>query len=164
MHGILNTVPNDKIKSFKGTNASISNRINLTANFFRLPKIPAWSIYKYHTDFEPECLMARLKSAMIAQHKELIGGYLFDGTQLFVTKELPNSALELVSRTREDTTYNIKLKFTKIVTTNEAEYLQILNLILRRATQGLNLKLVNRNFYDAEAKVWMRFCVFFFCF
>lgn len=145
---IRNTRPNKKPKKAEG-----GNRIQLTANYFRLPKLPTWSIYKYHGTFEPECLNARLRNALIAKHKDRIGGFLFDGTQLFVTKELPHDLLKLKSTTRENQEYEITLRFTRIVTTNEPEYLQILNLILRRATQGLNLKLINRNFYDPVAKV-----------
>lgn len=99
--------------------------------------------------------MSRLKNAMIAQHKQVIGGFLFDGIQLFVTRELPEESLLLVSRTRENVEYNIKLVHTSIVLTNQREYLQVLNLILRRATHGLRLQLVNRNFYDPAGKVML---------
>lgn len=97
--------------------------------------------------------MSRLKNAMIAQHKAAIGGFLYDGVQLFVTRELPEKSLLLVSKTRENVEYKIKLVHTSIVLTNQREYLQVLNLILRRATHGLKLQLVNRNYYDPAAKV-----------
>lgn len=149
------TRPHEKDQSYEG-----GERVKLSANFFRLPQLPNWCIYKYHTIFEPECLMARLRNAMIAQHKEKIGGFLFDGVQLFVTRELPVENLVLESRTRENTVYQITLKFTKAVAPNTKDYLQICNLILRRATAALDWKLVNRHYYDPAAKVMFFFYVF----
>lgn len=89
------------------------------------------------------------------QHKEKIGGFLFDGTQLFLTRQLDTEkgTIKLESKTRTDEKYTLTLKFTTIVQMTEPESLQILNLILRRATAGLKLQLVGRNFYDAASKI-----------
>lgn len=100
-------------------------------------------------------MLKRLRNALIMQHKDTIGGFLFDGTQLFLTKELTmdQGVLLLTSKTRADEVYTLTLKFTTIVAMDQPESLQILNLILRRATNGLKLELVNRNYYDPKAKV-----------
>lgn len=89
------------------------------------------------------------------QHKNEIGGFLFDGTQLFVTRELEhdNGVLQLQSKTRTDEAYTLTLRYTTTVAMDQPESLQILNLILKRATTGLKLQLVGRNYYDAAAKV-----------
>lgn len=142
------TRPNKKPQSYRD-----GHRIQLSANFFRLPKLPEWSIYKYQTEFEPECLLARLRNAMIAQHKDQIGGFIFDGVQLFVTRELPNEVTVFESRAKDETVYKITCKFTKVVSPNSRDYIQVLNLILRRANAALNWKLVNRSYYDANAMV-----------
>lgn len=104
--------------------------------------------------------MARLRNALLMQHKTTIGGFLFDGTQLFVTRDLngDKGVLKLTSKTRADEVYTLTLQFTKIVQMDEQESLQILNLILRRATQGLKLELVGRNYYDAKSKVFYFHC------
>lgn len=130
--------------------------MRLQANFFRLLKQPTWNIYKYDIKFEPECMMMGLRNALIMQHKDEIGGYLFDGTQLFLTRKLKtddNDTIVYRSESREKVEYTLTAKFTRIVQMTENESLQILNLILRRATHGLDLKLVGRNFYDPSAKV-----------
>lgn len=103
--------------------------------------------------------MARLRNALVMQHKDKIGGFLFDGTQLFLTRELDTEKgiVQFTSKTRTDEVYTLTLKFTKIVEMTEQESLQILNLILRRATKGLELQLVGRNFYDAAARVRLHF-------
>lgn len=100
--------------------------------------------------------MSRLRTALVMQHKEKIGGFLFDGTQLFLTRELQTNqgVLQLESKTRTEEKYTLTLKFTTIVEMDKPESLQILNLILRRATTGLNLNLVGRNYYDAASKVF----------
>lgn len=148
---IVKTRPHDGERSFKG-----GERIKLQANYFRLLKTPKWNIYKYDVKFEPECMMNRLRNALVMQHKDKIGGFLFDGVQLFLTRELETDqgVLQLESKTRSDETYTLTLKFTTVVAMDQPESLQILNLILRRATAGLKLELVGRNFYDPEAKVF----------
>lgn len=100
-------------------------------------------------------MMSRLRNALVMQHKDKIGGFLFDGTQLFLTRELQTDqgVLQLQSRTRDEKDYTLTVQFTTIIEMDKPESLQILNLILRRATNGLNLNLVGRNYYDAQAKV-----------
>lgn len=99
--------------------------------------------------------MVRLRNALIMQHKERIGGFLFDGIQLFATRDLggERGTLNLKSKTKTDEVFTLTLQFTKYVEMDEQESLQILNLILRRATQALKLQLVGRNYYDAASKV-----------
>lgn len=150
---IIDTRPHDNITK----NANESNKVKLTANYFRLGKAPTWNIYKYCVTFEPECMMARLRKFLIDQHRDKLGGYLFDGTQLFLTQQLEtstDSAVVLKSETRDkEKKFDLTIKFTKIVMMSEDESLQILNLILRRTSQNLNLQLVNRNYFDPAAKV-----------
>lgn len=115
-----------------------------------------WTIYKYHVTFEPECLAKRVQAFLVGQHRNAIGGYLFDGAQLFTVRRLhdeENERAEFQTTTRDQTTYTIKMQFTKIVLMTEQESLQVLNLILRRNLNGLHLQLVGRNFYDPDAMV-----------
>lgn len=158
---IIKTRPHDGESSFKG-----GDRVRLQANYFRLLKTPQWNIYKYDVKFEPECAMVRLRNALIMQHKEKIGGFLFDGTQLFLTRELETDkgVLQLESKTRTDEVYTVTLKFTIIIAMDTPESLQILNLILRRATTALRLNLVGRNYYDAASKVWIKLYPFYWHF
>lgn len=68
---IIKTRPHEGERSFKG-----GERVKLQANYFRLLKAPKWNIYKYDVKFEPECLMGRLRNALVMQHKARIGGFL----------------------------------------------------------------------------------------
>jgi len=40
-------------------------------------------LYQYRVDFNPEEDRIGIKRSLIAQHRERLGGYLFDGTMLF---------------------------------------------------------------------------------
>lgn len=130
--------------------------ITLQTNFFRLLKTPAWSLYQYRVDFTPEVIHSGFRSSLIAQQRENFGcGYLFDGTLLYLSKKLNATDDKIVfhSKSRENDNYAVELKFITVVSMKTSASLQILNLILRKAMQGLKLQLVARNYYDAAAKV-----------
>lgn len=125
----------------------------MTANYFRVRSSPNWQIHKYHVSFEPDILLIRARKALVGQHVQVFGGYLFDGTQLFVTRRLHqgDDDFTLTSRSRDEQDYQLTLKFTKIVPMTESESLQVLNLIVRRAMEQLHLEPVGRSLYDPHA-------------
>lgn len=144
------------LNSKKGTSGQ---PITIQTNFFRLEKTPSWSLYQYRVDFTPNVVNSGLRKALIAQQRPNFGcGYLFDGTLLYLSKKLPAATDPIIfqSKSREEDTYEIVLKFTSVVSMKTSASLQILNLILRKAMQGLKLQLVARNYYDAAAKVGTR--------
>lgn len=83
--------------------------------------------------------MAGLRRYLVAQLKEMLGGYLFDGTMLFLTKQLEmvDGKLEQVVKGRSGDEFLLVIKFTRVVAHADAQSLQIMNLILRRAISGL---------------------------
>uniref|UniRef100_A0A1A9VI45 Aubergine n=1 Tax=Glossina austeni TaxID=7395 RepID=A0A1A9VI45_GLOAU len=127
------------------------------ANYYRILKKPKWSIHQYRVDFSPDVDMIRLRRAYLAHHKNIFGGYIFDGTVLFCTiylnDKMVNGVLELLTKNREGETILIKLKHVGIVDVTDAQLLQVLNLILRRGMEGLKLQLVGRNFFDPVEKI-----------
>jgi len=42
-----------------------------------------WCLYQYRVDFSPEEDRISTKRGLLGQHRERLGGYLFDGTMLF---------------------------------------------------------------------------------
>lgn len=133
------------------------DKVSVLTNYFRILKKPKWSIHQYRVDFSPDVDMIRLRRAYLAHHKALFGGYIFDGTVLFCTNYFTdpanNGQTELITKNREEETIQIKLKHVGIVDVSDAQQLQVLNLILRRSMEGLQLQLVGRNFFDPKAKV-----------
>lgn len=150
----------DKIMVTKPSNISskigtTGHRVPLQANYFTLSRDADWTIYQYRIDFKPEVHLDAFRKFLIRQLKDnLIGGYLFDGTQLFTMRRLEGGdEFEKVVSGRDDGEHLVCFKFTKVVSMTESASVQILNLILRRAMGGLNLQLVGRNFFDPVATV-----------
>lgn len=146
------------LDSKKGTSG---RPVTIQTNFFRLLKSPTWTLYQYRVDFTPTVDHIGLRKALIAQQRSEFGGggYLFDGTLLYLTKKLEtaNDVIVFQSESRENVQYDVQLKFTSEVSMKTSTSVQILNLILRKALQGLQLQLVGRNYYDAAAKVGAEF-------
>lgn len=146
---ILRTRP-DNCKSKKGDAGQVRT---FQTNYFRITKKPTWNIYQYRVDFAPEVHIIGLRNRLMFEQKAKLGGYLFDGTMLFITKKLQKDTIEFMSKDREGNPIQIILKYVGECPMTTAASLQILNLILRRATGGLKLQLVGRNFFDAVSKV-----------
>lgn len=131
-------------------------KITCETNYFRLTKQFDWNIYHYRVDFMPEVLDARTRRRLIATQRAMLGGYLFDGTQLFITRTLESETVTRVIPIEENNgqeNYTITFRLTRMVAMSESQSLQILNLILRRAMDGLHLETVGRNKFDPDAAV-----------
>ncbi|XP_068150422.1 LOW QUALITY PROTEIN: protein aubergine-like [Drosophila tropicalis] len=133
-------------------------RITAQTNYFKLLTTPNWTIYQYRVDFVPDVDNTRLRRGLLSEHRDLLGGYIFDGTVLFCStafKPVPNSlyVLELLTTSRTGEKFEVKIKQVGTVESGDAQQFQVLNLILRRAMEGLNLQLVSRNFFDPKAKI-----------
>lgn len=143
------------------TKAGFTGRkITVQANYFKVQKPANWTIYQYRVDFVPDVDNTRLRRGLLSEHRNLLGGYIFDGTVLFCTtkfKNMPNSVnvLELLTKSRSGENILIKIKHVGTVEAADNQQFQVLNLILRRAMEGLQLQLVSRNFFDPQAKVKM---------
>lgn len=127
--------------------------VHVQANYFRVLKTPKWSIFKYRIDFSPEIDLIRVRKGCIYEHREVFGGYLFDGAMLFSVKNLGTEVKELYCKNREGEPIQIKVKNVGEIQVTDIQILQVLNLILRRSMEGLNLQLVGRNFFDPLAKI-----------
>lgn len=134
--------------------------MKLTANYFKMNTTKDWDIFQYRVDFNPEIEDARLKKALLRRERDNLGGNLFDGTMLFTCKRITQSEVttKYESRNEEggDTTVQIKFREVGVVSRTDQRMLQIYNLILRRAMDGLKLSLMGRNYYDSKASVRKR--------
>lgn len=133
--------------------------VSLQTNYFCVTKTPKWNVYQYRVDFLPDIDLSRVRRGILGQCKEHFDfkGYIFDGTVLFTTKALAEKITEFTTKNREGEAVKIIVKYVGVVQTTDVQYLQILNLILRRAMEGLKLQLVGRNFFDAIAKIKVDF-------
>ncbi len=148
---ILCTKP-DTIPTKKGKTGT---PVTLTTNYFRLLKKPDWQLYQYRVDISPPTENNLFRKRLIADQKKHLGGYLFDGTMLFLSIKLRDDVTQFMTRDRnDDSPIQITVKFVGLLSMTSAASIQILNLILRRSMSALDLKLVGRNFFDAVAKVF----------
>lgn len=107
---------------------SVGEKVSLQTNYFRVLRKPNWSIHQFRVDFSPDVDMIRLRRAYLAQHKDIFGGYLFDGTLLFCTNffmnQVENEQRELLTKNREGEIIQIKIKHVGIVDVSDAQQIQ----------------------------------------
>lgn len=122
---------------------------------FQLIKKPAFAFTLYRVDFEPDVEIAGMRKAFVGSQRETFGGYLYDGqNMIYLTQRLAEDQMEFDVKSREGEDYKMKVKYTNTtIEMTSAMATQVLNLILRRTMEGLNLQLVGRNLYDPLNKV-----------
>lgn len=131
--------------------------IMLQTNYFRVERKDDNRIFQYRVDFTPTVESSKQMSGLIFNLKPLIGGYLFDGTQLFSRNKLCSDEKDFTTKDRvTEEEYSIKLRRVGVLDgTNEMAFV-IFNLINRKAMGGLKLQLIGRSFFDPEAKISVR--------
>jgi aubergine-like protein len=68
------------ISHVTGTSGTL---VTLNANYFSLPTARNWQLYQYRVRFTPSEDSKAAKHKMVHDHKEKLGGYLFNGTTLY---------------------------------------------------------------------------------
>lgn len=147
---IFTTKPLDNVK--QGMDKEFRS-IHMETNYFNIIKKPHFDMVQYRADFYPHVDLLSAKKNYLKEQKEVLGGYIFDGTCCFLAKKLPFSPTEMMSKTRDGKPQKIVLKEVAVISMTNQTSVQLLNLILRKALEGLKLQLVGRNFFDAAAKV-----------
>jgi aubergine-like protein len=62
--------------------------VTLKANYYRLMTHTNWCLYQYWVDFAPEEDITRVRKELLRVHKDVLGGYIFDGSSLFTSNRL----------------------------------------------------------------------------
>lgn len=147
---IINTVP----ANFTTKKGVEGDPIRLKANFFELVKRPNYEMVMYRIDFHPEVDMAPKRKYLMYTQRNLLGAYLYDTqNSVYLTHRLSQDVITVDTQDRENNAYKMTIKFGTIVSMETRESLQVLNLILRRAMEGLQLQLIGRNLFDPLGKV-----------
>lgn len=121
------------------------------ANYFRLQVSKGFEFLQYRVDITPEVDMIKLRRQIVAKS---ISGYVYDGGNLvYTTKHLPQEKLQSTVMI-EDKTFMVKYRWTELtIKSTDTMAMMVLNCILRSAMRGLNLKLIQRNLFDDQAKI-----------
>jgi aubergine len=129
--------------------------VSLSANYFKLIRMPNFEFNLYRVDFQPDIELAALRKKFVYVQREYLGGYLFDGqSMIYITRRLDVDVKVFNCESREGNKYKMTIKNTgtKIEMT-DGMAMQVLNLILRRTMEGLKMQEVGRNLYDPLKKV-----------
>lgn len=126
--------------------------MQLTTNYFILKRKPNWCLYQYRVDFTPEPELLGIRRRLMFMHKQLLGGYLYDTRNtIYMVNKLEQNPTVLEGSDRDENVYSVSFRLVGIISMDTSESLQVLNVILRRAMDGLQLQLIGRNFFDPKA-------------
>ncbi|KAK9504298.1 hypothetical protein O3M35_010663 [Rhynocoris fuscipes] len=137
-----------QIISKRGTDGKT---VTLTSNYYKVLKQPDYTLYTYRVDYEPEDDRTHVRKALLRQIREHLHPYIFDGSVLFTFNKVKEH--EHVVNRPNDEVVKIILKLVGDITYGDIQYLQIMNIILRKCIQSLDYQLVGRNFFNANAKI-----------
>lgn len=152
-----NRIVHTKPKGVTTKQGTTGKFVNMLSNHFEIKPNLDFEFVQYRVDFAPEIDNAKLRKQLINQHAgTALKAYIFDGANLlYLTRRLNN--FELISRSSEGDDYNLKFKDTGIRISFDDELgNMILNIMLRRAMNGLNMQEVQRNLYDPGNRIILR--------
>ncbi|XP_076107273.1 piwi-like protein 1 [Mytilus galloprovincialis] len=132
-----------------------STNIHIIANAFPVEcTLTEWILYQYHVDFNPQVDSKKVRCAMIADHKDLLGETrAFDGMKLIIPRRLPQEVTEVYSEMRSDgTRIRITISMTNEIPPVSAESIHIFNIILKRAQRMLGGEQIGRNYYNQNLR------------
>lgn len=116
-------------------------------------KTPDWNVFQYRVDFAPEEDRTFQRKRLVREAtKDILAGYLFDGTVLYTPNRLHPDPLELFAENNE-VKYRLTIRIVGETTKSDAQRLQVFNILMRRCLGHLKLQLVGRNYFDPAAKV-----------
>ncbi|SPP81698.1 protein aubergine [Drosophila guanche] len=148
---IIREVVHSRPQGLTTKSGTTGTKISVQTNYFKLLKRPCWKIFQYRVDFEPDIDNTRYRRGYLYEHRNILGGYIFDGTVLFCAVQFKTK--EFVKKNHAGENITIKIKHVGSVEAADNQQFQVLNLILRRAMEGLKLQLVSRNYFDPMAKI-----------
>jgi aubergine-like protein len=125
------------------------------ANYFNLEsRIENWKLNQYVVKFNPPEDDTKAKKRMVRTLAPQIGENLFDGSMLFTIKWLSDPCVHTVKNERNnDKTHQVKIEFAREVPAGDWQWLQLMNILLRKIFELMELQMVGRDFYDPKAKV-----------
>lgn len=149
--GILRTRP-DSCPTKLGT---FGTTVRLSSNYFKLLQQTNWCLYQYRVDIAPDEDRTLVKKALFRRAaREVLPGYIFDGTVMYTSNKLNPDPMELyVQDDRTETNFRFTIRLVADVAAGDYQYIQFFNIIMRKCLGHLKLQLVGRNFFDALAKI-----------
>lgn len=85
--------------------------------------------------------------------KDVVNGYLFDGTVMYTPARLHPDPLEKVVQSEGGQNIRITVRLVGDLEWGDRAYLQLFNIIIRKCLTLMKLQLVGRDYYDPQCKV-----------
>ncbi|RWS28421.1 piwi-like protein 1 [Leptotrombidium deliense] len=128
--------------------------VTVLTNYFKLSFPESVIIHQYHVDFEPDIESAKMRRAMIMDHKETLqASFIFDGQSNIKSTTLLEGTTELMSSRRTDNEpIKITVKHTGEISWNHPEMMRMYNTQMRRNLQHLKYLLIGRHFFDPSMR------------
>jgi len=131
-----------------------STPFTCVTNMFKVNSQPKWDLIQYRVDFSPEEDRTKERKKLLRDHKDALGTYLFDGTVLWSWHDFfKGGPGELVYTSKDEASgqvFTIKIRRVGVVNKMDMQYVQFYNIMIRKIMEGMNLTMVNRNYYDSD--------------
>lgn len=128
--------------------------MKMITNFYKLKKAPQWTLYEYHMVTSPSVDHVPTRKYLLRQHKDTLGGYIFDGMKLYMSKKLPSdNYVYQAELEKEKTKHTVTLVFHHALEPGDPTYMHFYHLILRRCLYGMELEEIGRHFYDHKSAI-----------
>ncbi|XP_026806338.1 piwi-like protein Siwi [Rhopalosiphum maidis] len=135
------------------TGSGVPEFVKLKTNYFPITSYTDWTLYQYQVEFQPDCEVKRINSALLRVHQQVLGSYIFDGQMLYSSTKYKKNPKVLSSNRYDNQIISIKIRFTKVVDKESNTMIQLLNILLRKCIRSLSLQQVGRHYYDEQRKV-----------
>lgn len=143
-----------KTASIKDTGATFDQEIMLTTNYYKVDQRDKVSMFMYHVDFKPPMENRKARWSLMNKLNNALGLNVYDGaSSVYLMIKLPQTENNFSVELRDGTPFIVRLRQSREIHYTDGMFFTILNLVLRRCFDALELNLVGRNFYDAKAAI-----------
>lgn len=143
-----------KTATLRDTGATEDQHVMLTTNYYKVEQRNRVSMYMYRIDFNPPTDMRKVRWALISNINNDLGLNVYDGANsIYLMNKLPQKLNHFDTQLKNGTPFTVTLRESREIHYTDGMFFTILNLILRRCFEKLDLVLVGRNFFDAIAAI-----------
>ncbi|CAH0551300.1 unnamed protein product [Brassicogethes aeneus] len=147
---IIKTRP-ETLQSKCGTSGA---HLKLQANYLELIQAGKWCLNQYRVDMVPELdNIGERKGLMRLAMKDVLNGYLFDGTVLYTVQTINPDPLEKFVESANGEKVRITVRRVGDVAWGDYHYIQLFNIIIRKCLHYMKFQLVGRSYYDPTSKI-----------
>lgn len=153
---VLTTLPSDVSKTGRIGESGAENdqQVTLITNYYKVEQRKPVSMTMYHIDFDPHTDSKAYRWELIRSLENYLRTHVYDGmSSVYLMNKLPDRENYFDRNLKDGTPFRVKLRERREIPYTDGMFFTILNLVLRRCFEGMDLNLVGRNYYDALAAI-----------